>query len=446
MIDIKDLRENSEKYRKNMRKKERDVKVIDRVLKLDKSWRDVKLRADNLRHERNKISETINKAKKSGDEKKAKKLIKQAKEIPEKLKNLELQEKDLKESLDKELYEIPNLMHPKVPKGKSDADNKVIKKRGRPKKTKPKFNHVELIEELDLGDFEASAKVSGSGFYYLKGDLALLNRALINFTTNFMLKKGYEYVEPPLMIDKEVASAAGDLKAFEDAIYKIEGEDLYLIPTAEHGILGMLSDQTIKESELPLKYFGYSMSFRKEIGSHGINEKGLWRTHQFNKVEQFIFCKPKDSWKYFEELQKNGEEIMKALKLPYRVIEMCSGDLSDWKARQLDIEVWRPTTQSYEEVGSLSNCTDYQARDLDIKGIDKEHNRYVLHTLNNTALATSRIMVAILENFQNKDGSVTLPKVLQKHMGKKKIAGKKAKGKKNKIKKTNKREKVTFKN
>ncbi|HKZ33828.1 MAG TPA: serine--tRNA ligase [Candidatus Nanoarchaeia archaeon] len=426
MIDLKDLRERPEVYRANMKKKGRNEKIVSDVLELDEQWREVKLKADKLRHERNSISEQINQAKKKKAD--ASSLIRKAREIPEKLKDLETEEKDLYESLSKRLLEIPNLMHPQVPVGKSEKNNKVRKVVGA--KTKLKFparTHVELIESLDLGDFDASAKVAGHGFYYLKKDLALLNRALINFAVDFMEKKGYEYIEPSLMVNKRVEMAKGDFKAFENALYKIEGEDLYLIPTAEDAILGMLADKTIPEEKLPLKFFGYSMSFRKEIGSHGINEKGLWRTHQFNKVEQFIFCKPKDSWKYYEELRKNAEEIIKKLKLPYRILEMCTADLGDWKARTEDIEVWRPTTKTYGEVGSLSNCTDYQARDLNIRGISKKGERYVLHTLNNTALATSRIMVAILENFQQKDGSIKIPAVLQKYMGGKKkiIAGKK---------------------
>ncbi|MEK6840936.1 MAG: serine--tRNA ligase [Nanoarchaeota archaeon] len=428
MIDLKDLREQPDKYIANMKKKGRDEKIVYQVLKLDEQWRDIKLRADKLRHERNSISEQINQAKKKKTD--ASQLIKKAREIPEKLGRLESEEKDLYETLNKRLLEIPNLMHPDVPVGKSEKDNKVRKVVGKPTKLKfPAKTHVELIEFLDLGDFDASAKVAGSGFYYLKKDLALLNRALINFTVDFMEKKGYVFIEPPLMMSRKVAAAAGDLVAFEKALYKIEGEDLYLIPTAEHGILGMLSDKTIPEEQLPLKLFGYSMCLRKEVGSHGINEKGLWRTHQFNKVEQFIFCKPKDSWKYYEELRKNSEEIMKKLKLPYRILEMCTADLGDWKARTEDIEVWRPTTKTYGEVGSLSNCIDYQARDLNIRGISKSGERYVLHTLNNTALATSRVMVAILENFQQKDGTVKIPSVLQKYMGGKKVIGKKAKKK-----------------
>jgi seryl-tRNA synthetase len=284
-------------------------------------------------------------------------------------------------------------------------------------------NHTEIIEKLGIADFDASAKVAGNGFYYLKGDLALLNRALINFAIDFMEKKKYEYIEPPLMISKEVAAAAGDLDAFKDALYKIEGEGLYMIPTAEHAILGMLSGKTIAEEKLPLKFYGYSMCFRKEIGSHGINEKGLWRTHQFNKVEQFIFCHPKDSWKYYEELKKNSNEILKKLGMPYRWLECCTGDLADWKARSEDFEAYRPTTKDYGELGSLSNCTDYQARDLNIRGLSKKGERYVLHTLNNTALATSRVLVAIIENYQQKDGSVKIPTVLQKYMGGRRTIG-----------------------
>ena len=425
MIDLKDLRERPDIYKKNIEKKGKNSGIIKSLLAVDEKWRKLKKEADDLRAERNSVSEAINQAKKQRDEKKAQVLILRAQEIPEKLKKLEGEEEQAFAELSFFLKEIPNLMHPNVPKGTSEKNNKVRKIVGKKIKLsfKPK-THVELIENLDLGDFEASAKVAGAGFYYLKKDLALLNRALISFAIDFMLKKGYVYIEPPLMINKKVAAAAGDLDAFEKALYKVEKEDLYLIPTAEHGILGMLADKTIPEEKLPFKFFGYSMCFRKEVGSHGINEKGLWRTHQFNKIEQFIFCKPKDSWKYYDELKKNAEEIMKKLKLPYRVLEMCTADLGNWKAKTEDIEVWRPTTKEYGEVGSLSNCTDYQARDLNIRGISKKGERYILHTLNNTVLATSRIMVAILENFQQKDGSIKIPKVLQKYMNGKKIIGK----------------------
>ncbi len=423
MIDIKDLRERPGVYQKNMKKKGKDGSVVKEILEIDGEWRKVKLKSDKLRAERNKVSKSINEEKKKGNDVAG--LLKKAKEIPGKIRKLEEKEKSVFEELNKKLYEVPNLMHEKVPVGKDDSENKVLKKVGKiPKFSFPVKNHVELCEALDIVDFDASAKVAGNGFYYHKGELGLLNRALINFTIDFMNEKGYLYIEPPLMVSKEVAKAKGDFEAFENALYKIEGENLYLIPSAEDAILGMLSGKTIKEEDLPLKIFGYSMCFRKEIGSHGINEKGLWRTHQFNKVEQFVFCKPEDSWKYYDELRKNSEEIMNALKLPYRIIECCTGDLADWKARSEDIEVYRPTTKNYGEVMSLSNCTGHQARDLNIKGVNRKGERYVLHTLNNTALATSRIMVAIIENYQQKDGTIKIPTVLQKYMGGKKFIGK----------------------
>jgi seryl-tRNA synthetase len=240
-----------------------------------------------------------------------------------------------------------------------------------------------------------------------------------------MKNKGYDYIETPLMLNEKAIFASMDKSAIEESVYSIDGEDLNLIGTAEQPLLAMHSEDVLKESELPKKYFSYSMCFRKEIGSHGINEKGLWRTHQFNKIEQFIFCKPEDSEKLYDELFKNSEEILKLLELPYRAIEICTGDLADWKFRSADFEVYRPTTKEYGEVMSLSNCTDYQARKLDIKVIDKHGERKVLHTLNNTVLATSRIMVAILENFQQKNGSVKIPKILWKYTGFKEIKKKK---------------------
>ncbi len=420
MIDLKDLRERPEVYRKNIKKKGKSDLIVGEVLEIDEEWRKIKLNADKLRAERNKISKEINKAKK--EKRNISKLLKKAKEIPDKMKKLGEKEKEIYRRLKEKLYDIPNLMHDKVPAGKNETENVVRKKSGKiPKFSFPIKNHVKIVEKLGIADFDASAKTSGNGFYYLKGDLALLNKALINFAIDFMKAKGYEYIEPPLMVNKKIVKAKGDFEAFKTGLYKIEGEDLYLIPTAEDSILGMLSDKTVKEKELPLKFYGYSMCFRKEIGSHGINEKGLWRTHQFNKVEQFVFCHPQDSWKYYEELKKNSEEIMKKLGLVYRVVECCAGDLADWKAKSEDIEVYRPTTKNYEEIMSLSNCTDYQARDLNIRGVSPKGGRYVLHTLNNTALATSRIMVAIIENYQQKDGSIKIPKVLWKYTGFKEI-------------------------
>jgi len=422
MIDIKLIRENPEIIKSNIKKKGQIEKIplVDKIIVLDGKWRKLKFEEDGLRSERNKISEQINQIKKQ--KKDASKFISIAKVIPKRIEELENKRKKFEEEIKNLLYQIPNLIHKSVPIGKDDSENLEIKKFGKPTKFDfPVKNHVELVENLSIADFDDSAKTSGKGFYYLKGDLALLNRALVNFAIDFMVSKGYVYIEPPLMINKRVAEAKGDFQAFENALYKIEGEDLFLIPTAEDAILGMLADKTIKEEDLPLKFFGYSMCFRKEIGSHGINEKGLWRTHQFNKVEQFIFCKSEDSWKSYKELRKNSQEILKQLELSYRIIECCTGDLGNWKAKSEDFEVYRPTTKDYGEVMSLSNCTDYQARDLNIRGINKKGERYVLHTLNNTALATSRIMVAILENNQQKDGSIKVPKVLWKYLGKKVI-------------------------
>jgi seryl-tRNA synthetase len=422
MIDIKIIRENIKLVKDNLKKKfqKEKVSLVDKVKKLDEEWRKLKYDEDILRSGRNKISQQINELKKAG--KTAVKEIKKAKEIPKKIEKILDKRKNMQEEIREILSKLPGIIEKNVPVGKDECENVVRKKVGKPTKFSFKVkNHVELAEGLGIIDFDASAKVAGKGFYYLKGDLGLLNRALINFTIDFMKSKNYIYIEPPLMVNKKVVAAAGDLTSFKNALYKIEGEDLYLIPTAEHAILGMLSDKVVKEEKLPLKFFGYSMCFRKEIGSHGINEKGLWRTHQFNKIEQFIFCNPEDSWKYYDELKKNAEDIMKKLKLPYRVIESCSGDLGDWKVKSEDIEVYRPTTKGYGEVASLSNCADNQTRGLNIKGINKKGERYFLHSLNNTALATSRIMVAILENYQQKDGSIKIPSVLQKYVGKKVI-------------------------
>jgi len=283
--------------------------------------------------------------------------------------------------------------------------------------------------------FESSAKVSGKGFYYLKGDLALLNMALVKFAIDFMVKKGYTYIEPPLMLHKDVLSAALDTEEFSKTIYGVKDEDLSLIGTSEYSLLGMHADETFKEKELPKKYFSYTMCFRKEIGSHGINEKGLYRTHQFNKVEQFVFCKPEDSYKYYDEMMNNSVELFKKLEIPTRILEICSGELSTWKAKSADLESWRPTTKAYEEIGSLSNCTDFQSRNLNIRFQNKNNEISFVHTLNNTVVATSRALVAILENNQQKDGSVKIPKVLWTYMNGKKVIEKVKAGKENKTEK-----------
>ena len=421
MLDIKFIRENPDLVKKNMKKKFQDPKVVDDFLSHDKNLRLLKKKIDDLRSERNKLSEQINKAKKQGKE--ADGFLMQAKNIPIKIKDLEKEKQRSEQVFNELLVQIPNIIHDSVPLGKDENENKEIKKWGAiPKFDFPIKNHVDICEDLGIADFEASAETTGHGFYFLEGDLAMLNQALIRFAIDFMHKKGYHYIETPLMLKNQVLAASLDTEEFARTIYELKDDDLALIGTAEYSLLARYMGTTYLEKELPRKVFSYSMCFRKEIGSHGINEKGLWRTHQFNKVEQVIFCAPEDSYKMYDELLKNSEEIMQALNLPYRVLEMCSGDLAPWKAKSADVEVWRPTTKDYGEVMSLSNCTDYQVRDLNIK-LDREGRREVVHALNNTALATSRIMVAILEHYQNKDGSVTIPKVLVPHMnGIKKIA------------------------
>ena len=420
MIDINLIRENPEFVKNNIKKKFQNDKIVlvDKIKKLDESWREIKQKTDSLRHERNLISEKINKARKEKNDKLAKELIKKAQQIPEEIQSLEEKNQKFENEIKGLLLLIPNIMSKNVPLGRDASQNKEVKKFGKiPKFNFEVKNHVELLENLDLADFDRAAKTSGNGFYYLKNEVGILNQALIRFATDFLKKKNYSYIETPLMLRSNIAFAAFDKKAIEESVYKIENEDLNLIGTSEQSLLGMRANEIINEKDLPLKYFSYSMCFRKEVGAHGINEKGLWRTHQFNKVEQVIFCKPEDSEKYFNELLKNSEDILKLLKLPYRIIDICSGDLSDWKYYQKDIEVYRPTTKSYGEIVSLSNCTDYQARKLNIRCEYKNGEKRILHTLNDTAIATSRILVAIIENFQQKDGSIKIPKILHKYTG-----------------------------
>ncbi len=418
MLDIKFVRENPDVVKANIKKKAQDSKLslVDELLDKDKELRSMKGRIDSLRSERNKLSEEVNKLKKAGKDASA--VLKKVKDIPQEILGLEADMLKIDARVTEILSSLPNLMWKDVPVGKDSSENVEFRKGGKvPKFDFPIKTHVELAENLGIADFDAAARVAGKGFYYLKGELALLNQALIRFAVDFMAKKGYTYIETPVMLHDKEIFASMDKAAIEQSVYSIRDEDLNLIGTAEQSLLAMHAGDAILESDLPKKYFAYSMCFRKEVGAHGINEKGLWRTHQFNKVEQFIFCRPEDSEKAYDELMDNSEGILKELGLPYRIIEICTGDLADWKYRSADFEVWRPTTNSYGEVMSLSNCTDYQARKLGIKCVDKQGNRRILHTLNDTALATSRIMVTILENFQNKDGSVTVPKVLSPYMG-----------------------------
>ncbi|MFH1916594.1 MAG: serine--tRNA ligase [Nanoarchaeota archaeon] len=423
MLDIKLIRENFDFVKTNLerRKDPAVIELLTKVKVLDEEWRKLKGDLDELRHQRNIISEEINRLKK--EKKDASKAIASAKIIPERIKETEGKIDDFEKKIRDGLLRIPNLLDDSVPYGKDDTENVEVRTGGHIKKHDFELkSHGELAEELGIADFERSAKISGTGFYFLKGDLALLNMALIKFVIDFMAKKGYTYIEPPLMISRKAYEGVTSLDDFEKVMYKIEYEDAYLIATSEHPLVSQHMDETIPEESLPIKYVGYSCCFRREIGSRGVDTKGLFRTHQFNKVEQVIFCTPEQSQALHEEITKNSEEIYQALELPYRIVNICTGDMGIVASKKWDLEAWFPRQNKYGEVGSSSNCTDYQARRLNIKCVDKKGERRVLHTLNNTAIATSRCMVAILENYQNKDGTVTVPKVLVPYMlGKTKI-------------------------
>ncbi len=427
MFDIKFLRENPEAVKENIKKKFKTdrLKLVDETLSKDKEWRELKGQVDNLRASRNKISKEIADAKKAGKD--AKKLLKEAGQIPEKIEGLEKKMYSLEEEISVLLSKIPNMMHESVAVGKDDSENIEMRKIGKPKKFDFEVkNHAEIAENLGVADFDASARTSGNGFYYLSGDLALLNQALIRFVIDKMVSKGFLYVETPLMLRGKVIQNVTDLNDMKNQIYKIEDEDLYLIGTSEHSLIGRFIDTILPDKNLPMKFASYSMCFRKEIGSHGIDEKGLFRNHQFNKVEMVVICRPSESMKFFEEMQEITVEIFKDLGIPVRVLGICSGDLGDLKHIQVDIEAWSPRKKAYFEVGSCSNLTDAQARKLKIRVDTGKGEKFVPHTLNDTALATSRAMVAILENYQQKDGSVKVPDVLVPFMyGKKVISGKK---------------------
>ena len=423
MIDIKFLRESPKLVKENIKKKFQNEKLplVDEVIKLDNQWRKLKYDEDKLRSQRNDISKKVNQLKKAG--KSAASEIKKAKSIPDKISKSEAKRKKLEDKIKKIMFQIPNIVHKSVPIGKSEKENVEVKKYGNPKKLGfPVKSHVELGESLGMLDFDTSAKTSGTGFYYLKGDLALLNMALINFARDCMVKQGFEYIEPPLMIRQNILSGVYSNAEIEQMAYKIEDEDLYLIATAEHPMIGQFINKTLPGKALPIKQTGYSMCFRKEIGSHGIDEKGIYRTHQFNKQEMIVICEPEDSYKWYDSMLKMSVDIFQALEIPFRVLECCSGDLADLKAKSCDLEAWSPRRKEYFEITSLTNMEEAQARRLNIK-IENKGKRYFAHTLNNTVIATSRALVAIMENNQNKDGSINIPKVLQPYMnGKKKIS------------------------
>jgi seryl-tRNA synthetase len=424
MIEL--IRENPKAYKDDMKKRFKDPSLIDTVLHLDEEWRKHKSESDQLRARRNKLSLEINELKKA--KKDASKVIKEASAIPDRLKKLEEHMAKLEKELADALYRVPNLLMPKVPVGKDASENVEVKKWGKPKKFAFELKtHSQLAEDLGIADFEQGTIVAQRGFNYLFGQLAMLDMALQRYGIEFLVEKGFTPVVPPMMINRETLGGAVDLSAFNEVIYKVENEDLYLIGTAEHALVTSQRNKTLQEKNLPLKICAVTPCFRKEIGAHGVDTKGLFRMHQFNKVEQVVFCKPEDSPKMHEEMEAITEEFFRSLEIPFRVIELCTGDLGPKFAKQYDIEAWFPRQNEYKEITSAGNCTDYQARRLNIKYLTGTGKRYP-HILNNTMVATSRAMVAILENFQNEDGTVTVPKVLQKYTGFK-VIGKPAKKK-----------------
>jgi len=419
MLDIKLVREHPEIVQKDLQKRGEPEKLemLNNLIETDIQWRNLLTEANELRHKRKQITAEV--ANLKNQRKDASKQIEEAKKIPQQIKDLENQVAEYREKADLLLLKLPNILHETVPFGKDEHDNVVEKLVGKP----PKFgfepkSHVELASDLGLVDFERAAKVSGHGFYYLKGDLARLDFAIITYTIDFLRDRGYTLVEPPLMMHRKPYLGVTDLEFFGDQLYKIEDDDLYLIATSEHPMAASYMDEVILQQDLPVKYVGVSPCFRKEVGAHGKYTKGLFRVHQFNKIEQFIFCLPEDSWKYHEELQKNSEDLYDGLGLHYRVVNVCTGDIGIIAAKKYDIEVWM-ADGTYREAGSNSNCTDYQARRLNIKYREKEGQSPLgfVHTLNNTAIATSRTLIAILEQHQQKDGTVIIPDVLRPLMG-----------------------------
>ena len=427
MIDIRLLRENPELVSSNIKRKfqEEKLPLVEETLRLDREWREKKQEGDNLRKQRNEISEEINRAKKAKDERKAKKLIKEAQEFPDRIAKNEEEANELEKKRNYLLSQIPNIMSSRVPIGKDDSENAVEETLGKPKQFEFEVkSHSEIAESLGLADFDSSSKVAGTGFYYLEGELALMNQALVRFAIDTMMRKGFRYVETPLMLNNEIINRVTDLHDQEMMIYRIKNEEKSLIGTSEHSLISRYVDKEINEKLLPIRQTSYSMCFRKEIGSHGIDEKGLFRTHQFNKVEMVVICRPEESEKFFEEMKGITLEIFRELELPVRVLRICSGDLGDMKHEQIDVEAYSPRKNGYFEVASCSNMTDAQARKLGISTRVKGE-RIVPHTLNNTAMATSRALVAILENFQQPDGSVKIPNVLVPYMNGIRFIGKK---------------------
>lgn len=427
MLDMKFVRENPDIVKENIKKKFQDYKLplVNEVLMEDKELRQTQQHADDLRANRKKISKEIGKLMGQGKKEEAEEIKQQMAEIAHELTALEEKEIKLRESVTEKMMQIPNIIDDSVPIGKDDSENVELEKFGEP--VVPDFEipyHTEIMERLSGIDLDAARRVAGNGFYYLMGDVARLHSAILNYACDFMIdKKGFTYVIPPYMIRSSVVDGVMSFAEMEGMMYKIEGEDLYLIGTSEHSMIGKFKDTILEEKDLPYTYTSYSPCFRKEKGAHGIEERGVYRIHQFEKQEMIVVCKPEESMEWFKKLYMNTVEFFRTLDIPVRTLECCSGDLADLKCKSVDVEAWSPRQKKYFEVGSCSNLTDAQARRLKIRVKGENGEKYFAHTLNNTCVAPPRMLIAFLENNLQADGSILIPEVLQPYMGGKKKIG-----------------------
>ena len=419
MIDLELIRTDLAGVRANLERRQRPeyLELLELVHQSDATWRALRQDADALRRTRNELSRRIAERRKQGQA--SPELDREAKELPEKMRAIEEKEAALLAERDVALKRLPNLLDPSVPFGQDDHDNVTVATWGDPAKDPGhRKSHVELLEELGMAEFERAHRASGAGFYYLKGPVVLLDLALQRFALDLLTERGFTPVEPPFMLRRAPYEGVTDLADFENVMYHIDGEDLYLIATSEHPLAALYQGEILDEEDLPIRLAGISMNFRKEIGGHGVDQKGIFRTHQFAKVEQFVFCRPEDSPQIHEEIRTNAEEVFRRLEVPYRVVNVCTGDLGTVASKKYDIEAWFPRQQAFREVVSCSNCTDYQARRLGIRlGKAGRPGKIVPHTLNSTAIATSRGLAVILEQYQRPDGSIEVPKVLRSYLG-----------------------------
>lgn len=416
MLDPKLIKEKPDIIRKMLKDRAADFE-LDELIESDGKRREFIIKTDELRKKKNQVALQISQKKKAGEDATA--ILDEMKKVSEELTKLEEQQTNIENKYSRLAFTIPNLIHESVPIGTDETANKEIRKWGKIPEFDFKINdHIDISESLDLVDLERAAKVAGARFYYLKNDLVRLNQSLIHYGLDYLAKKGYALVQPPYMINRESMEGAVIADDFEEVIYKVDGEDLYMIGTSEHAMAAMHSKEIIEGKDLPLRYAGVSPCFRKEAGAHGRDQKGIFRVHQFDKIEQFIFSRPEDSWKEHEKMLSTAEEFYQNLEIPHKVILLSSGDMGKVSAKTYDIEAWMAGQNAYREIVSCSNCLDYQARRLKIRFRDKtnEDTQY-LHTLNSTLIATTRVLVAIMENFQTKDGHIRIPDVLQSYMG-----------------------------